>query len=372
MKADNSAWWITGVYGPQSSAEKLVFLQELSGLAAQHWTKWLALGDFNLIYQASDKNNCNLNQRLMGAFKLALDSLQMKEIHLNGCRYIWSNGQANPTLTRIDRFFYTMESKLLFPSYYLHSLPSLMSDHTLLLLQGELMMTHSPSFCFGIFWVKMEGFKEAVQIAWLKPLRSSFTPMKRLHIKLARAAKAIKLWRKTKVGDTRLHLAISKELILRFETAQEERVLTQEELDLLNALKARALGLAVIEKSRIRQRARLTRIRLDDVNTKFFHLSASSRARKNFIHCLQPPIGNLAVAHEEKEKIIQEHFKSHLGTTPERGTTLNWPALALLQHDLSSLEASFSLEEIKETIFSMASDKAPGSDGFIGLFFKVC
>ena len=162
----------------------------------------------------------------------------------------------------------------------------------------------------------MEGFMEAVLAAWLKPLHSSFTPMKRLHIKLARAAKAIKLWHKTKVGDTRLKPAISKELILRFETAQEERVLTQEELDPLKALKSSALGLAVIEKSRIRQRVRLTRIRLDDVNTKFFHLSASSRARKNFIHCLQPPIGNLAVAHEEKEKIIQEHFKSHLGTTP--------------------------------------------------------
>lgn len=75
MKANNSVWWITGVYGPQSSAEKLVFLQELSGLAAQRWTKWLALGEFNLIYQASDKNNCNLNRRLMGAFKSALDSL---------------------------------------------------------------------------------------------------------------------------------------------------------------------------------------------------------------------------------------------------------------------------------------------------------
>jgi exonuclease III len=134
MKADNSAWWITGVYGPQSSAEKLVFLQELSGLAAQRWTKWLALGDFNLIYQASDKNNCNLNRRLMGAFKSALDSLQMKEIHLNGRRYTWSNGQANPTLTRIDRFFCTTEWELLFPSCYLHSLPSLMSDHTPLLL----------------------------------------------------------------------------------------------------------------------------------------------------------------------------------------------------------------------------------------------
>ena len=150
MKVDNSAWWITGVYGPQSSAEKLVFLQELSGLAAQRWTKWLALGDFNLIYQASDKNNCNLNRRLMGAFKSALDSLQMKEIHLNGHRYTWSNGQANPTLTRIDRFFCTTEWELHFPSCYLHSLPSLMSGHTLL-LQGELTTTHSPSFRFENF-----------------------------------------------------------------------------------------------------------------------------------------------------------------------------------------------------------------------------
>ena len=65
---------------------------------------------------------------------------------------------------------------------------------------------------------------------------------------------------------------------------------------------ARSLGLAVIEKSRIRQRARLTRIRLGDANTKFFHLTASSRARKNYIQYLQPTIGNLAVAHNDKEK----------------------------------------------------------------------
>jgi hypothetical protein len=39
----------------------------------------------------------------------------------------------------------------------------------------------------------MEGFKEAIQVAWLKLLRSSFAPLKRLHIKLARATKAIKL-----------------------------------------------------------------------------------------------------------------------------------------------------------------------------------
>jgi hypothetical protein len=36
------------------------------------------------------------------------------------------------------------------------------------------------------------------------------------------------------------------------------------------------------------------------------------------------------------------------------------------------LEAPFSLDEVKETTFSMPSDKAPGPDGFIGIFFKEC
>jgi hypothetical protein len=31
--------------------------------------KWLVLGDFNMILQAADKSNANLNRRLMGAFR---------------------------------------------------------------------------------------------------------------------------------------------------------------------------------------------------------------------------------------------------------------------------------------------------------------
>jgi hypothetical protein len=95
----------------------------------------------------------------MGTFKSALDNLQMKEIHLNGRRYTWSNGQVNSTLIRIDRFFCTIEWELPFPSCYLHSLPSLMSDHTPLLLQGELTTTYNPSFCFEIFWGKDGGIQ---------------------------------------------------------------------------------------------------------------------------------------------------------------------------------------------------------------------
>ena len=82
----------------------------------------------------------------------------------------------------------------------------------------------------------MEGFFEAVQTAWNKPV-NSVQPLKHLHIKLARTIKGIKNWKKSKIGDTRLQLAIVKEIILRLETTQKERTLTQDELDLLKWLK---------------------------------------------------------------------------------------------------------------------------------------
>ena len=72
------------VYGPQTNADKLMFLQELKDLAMPAHERWLVLGDFNLIYQAADKNNMNLNCRLMGSFRATIDDLHLKEIRLNG------------------------------------------------------------------------------------------------------------------------------------------------------------------------------------------------------------------------------------------------------------------------------------------------
>ena len=91
MREDGTRWQITVVYDPQGEAAKLQFLQELKNIPPSEHNRWLILGDFNLIYQAKDKNNSNLNQRLMGAFRAAIDHLRLKEIKLNGRRVTWSN-----------------------------------------------------------------------------------------------------------------------------------------------------------------------------------------------------------------------------------------------------------------------------------------
>jgi len=126
----------------------------------------------------------------------------------------------------------------------------------------------------------MEGFSELVEQIWKRPVQSVL-PLKRLNPKLARVAKGIKRWRKEKIGDTRLQLAIVKEVLLQLEAAQESRVLTPQELHLRRQLKAKSTGLAAIKKSRIRQRSKLAYIRSGHANTKFFHIRASTRLRRS-------------------------------------------------------------------------------------------
>jgi hypothetical protein len=60
-----------------------------------------------------------------------------------------------------------------------------------------------------------------------------------------------------------------------------------DECSLIKQLKARLLGLAAIEKSRARQKSRLTWLRKGDANTKYFQLMTNIRKQKNFIHTLQ-------------------------------------------------------------------------------------
>ena len=103
-----------------------------------------------------------------------------------------------------------------------------------------------------------------------------------------------------------LQLTLVKEILLQLEATQEHRALTQEELQLRRRLKARSVGLAAIEKSRIRQKSRLTNIKSGDANTKLFHIRASSRARKNYI-CLQSDNG-ITLMHEDKEEVIGDYF----------------------------------------------------------------
>lgn len=77
-------WTLTVVYGPQSNEDKTMFLQHLRQLKNTVKSAWLVLGNFNLIYQESDKNNGRVDRRMMLKFRRALNHMEVKEIPLQG------------------------------------------------------------------------------------------------------------------------------------------------------------------------------------------------------------------------------------------------------------------------------------------------
>lgn len=156
-------WWLTVVYGPQGDNEKLAFLQEIKGLKSAVGDRWLLIGDFNMILQPEDKSSDNLNHRVMGAFREAIDTLQMKEIKLLGKKYTWTN---NRTHTRIDRAFCTTDWEAMLPSCELQADTSASSNHCALLLVGDVHRTVYRGFKFESFWPQIPGFMEVVSNAW--------------------------------------------------------------------------------------------------------------------------------------------------------------------------------------------------------------
>ena len=109
-------WFISPVYGPSEDARKPMFLHELIALRGHVSGPWLILGDFNLIYEARDKNNSNLDRPMMARFRAALNASELKEFKLAGRRFTWSNEQADPTLCHLDRAFCDMDWDCAFPS----------------------------------------------------------------------------------------------------------------------------------------------------------------------------------------------------------------------------------------------------------------
>lgn len=115
--------------------------------------------------------------------------------------------------------------------------------------------------------------------------------------------------------------------------------------------------------------SRLTHIRASEANAKLFCVQANGRRRKNAIHSLELASG-VCYSHEQKAQALFQHCSNHFGNPGPRDSTFNWAELGIQRHDLSFLEDPFTEEEVLAVVQEIAGDKAPGPDGYIGVFLK--
>jgi hypothetical protein len=111
----------------------------------------------------------------------------------------------------------------------------------------------------------MPGFMEVVCESWGAPTPHS-EPGHVLFFKLKRTARALSTWSRKLFSNTKVLLHAALLLILHFDMAQEKRSLSENERDFRARLKRKVIALAVIERARKRQSARITNIKEGDAD----------------------------------------------------------------------------------------------------------
>jgi hypothetical protein len=126
---DNNTWWLTKIYGPQSTEAKRNFINELIERRALCLGPWIIAGDFNMIIHASEKNNDNLDHGMMALFRSFVQEQDLKDMYLHGRWYTWSNDRETPMMPRINKVLASTDWDLILPNVVLQALSSSASDH---------------------------------------------------------------------------------------------------------------------------------------------------------------------------------------------------------------------------------------------------
>jgi hypothetical protein len=176
---------------------------------------------------------------------------------------------------------------------------------------------------------------------------------------LQTTGKRLSSWSRGLFSNTKVLFHAALLLILHFDIAQESRCLSLEEHELRSCLKRRVVSLALVERARKKQCARITNIKEGDANTKFFHLRVNARRRKNHIHRIKHNNGWIT-DHEHKEEIVHSHFTSVMGRGEARTRDFNWEDMVFENPVLQHLGEPFSDDEVLHAIKQMPGDKAPG------------
>jgi hypothetical protein len=224
------------------------------------------------------------------------------------------------------------------------------------------------------FWLKLPGFDDEVKKLWEAEDIGDATPvdpLKRLAFRLRRTSRGLQRWSQRRVGSIRDSILVANEVILRFDAAQEHRPLSEQEQWLRRNLKLKLLGLASLERTIARQRARVAALADGDTSSQFFRIMASSRRRQSSIPRLSWG-DRIAADLPGKVELATEFFLGLMGSAQPRDADISLAAVGLGQVDLSDLEAQFSEAEVWDALRAMPANKSPGPDGFTWEFYRRC
>ena len=109
-----------------------------------------------------------------------------------------------------------------------------------------------------------------------------------------------------------------------------------------------------------------------DRNTKFFHVKASARRKKNLIVSLKEMDGTVIEQQSDIKRMIIQHFSTLFhSSNPNAIEEVVAHIPRVVTEEMNDwLVRDFQPEEVRFTLFQMHPSKAPGHDGMTTFFFQ--
>lgn len=372
-KMEPCIWKLVNVYGPCTEPARSHFISWLKNLDIEENANWLILGDFNFYrsLENRNKNGGNLQDTLV--FNDMIDYLGLVELPLKGRGFTWSNMQTDPLLEQLDWFFTSENWTADFPDTMVTPLARPTSDHVPCKVTVGTKIPRSNLFRFENFWTAHSSFFSTVQQSWEKPTACQNNSVAILSAKFKRLRYDLKKWSQG-LSNMKLLINNCNNVILYMDTLEQFRPLFNLEWNLRTIVKKQLNSLLLQQCQYWKQRNTVNRIKFGDECTKYFHSMATTSYRRNLIAQIQDDYGISLVLHEEKANHFWCSFKNRMGISEEVHMEFNLSNLmpVLPNSSIDSLVMPFTKAEIDRIIKIMPVDKAPGPDGFNGLFIKKC
>lgn len=381
---------ICGVYNPQTQQsftaafvyarnrrEQRVELwdkiKELSRYSNFRHSPWIIFGDFNQVLSAAEVYSTTpytLCQQGIQEFSDCIEESAICDLAFRGCHHTWYNKSVtSPKSRKIDRALVNEDWLNVFPDSYAYFDSPGSSDHTpcIIYLANQLSQRKCRFIYYDMFSMHPD-FKQLIEDAWAAPV-IYLSPMSALYQRLRAAKACCKSLNRSNFSNIQ---AQSKEAKQTLDQVQMRTLIDPSPSLFQEEAEARTSWMfyAAAEESFLHQKSRVRWLSVGDLNTGVFHKAVRANLSRNVIHYLLDSAGNKVFDSDTLKNMASQFYESLLGSANDSITPFSVEQIKAIHpfrcsQTLASQLAAIPTDlEIKDTVFALPKNKAPGPDGF--------